>query len=459
MKINLGGPEEKPSHFSVRWLEDTFQRLNALAEKNLEADDDLPIAQHLLLMGIAVFFLIAIIWANFATLDERTKGDGRIIPSSQTQVIQSLEGGIVSKIAVREGERVKKDQLLAQLSDVGASSDLGENRAKYYGLLATVARLEAEAKGAAAPSFSEDVMKNAPDAVQDEMNAFRANQLNIESQISVFSSQSSQKSQEVREIESRMADTQRVLSLAREKKASIEPLVERGSAPKLELLDLESEIARQETELNSLRSSLPRARGGVGEISARIADVRSRAKADAQVKLAQIMIDVNAIQQGMSALQDRKERTELKSPVDGIVKSIKVTTVGGVIKAGDAFMEIVPVDDQLMVEARIRPGDIAFIRPEQEAMVKITAYDFSIYGGLKAKVEDISADTITNEKGESFYRVRLRTDETTMIHNGQTLPIIPGMVTSVDILTGKKTVMQYLLKPFIKTLSDSMHER
>lgn len=459
MKINMGGPEEKPSAGPVRWLEDGFQRLNALAEKNFDTDDDLPVAKHLLLIGITAFFLIAIIWANFATLDERTKGDGKVIPSSQTQVIQSLEGGIVSNIAVREGQRVKKGELLAQLSDVGASSDLGENRAKYYGLLATVARLQAEAKGASAPEFSEEIMKNAPNAVQDEMNAFRANQLNIESQVSVFNSQSSQKSQEVREISERIDDTQRVLSLAREKKASIEPLVARGSAPKLELLDLEAEIARQETELNSLQSSLPRARSAVGEVSASIGQVRSRAKADAQVKLAQIMIDVNAIQQSMGALQDRKQRTELKSPVDGIVKSIKITTVGGVIKAGDAFMEIVPVDDQLMVEARIRPGDIAFIRPGQEAMVKITAYDFSIYGGLKAKVEDISADTITNEKGESFYRVRLRTNETGLRHNGEDLPIIPGMVTSVDILTGEKTVMQYLMKPFIKTLSDSMHER
>lgn len=457
MNINL--EPEKKSHGSIKWLEDGFEKLNALAEKTLETDDDLPLSKHLLLFGIAAFFLIAIIWASFATLDERTRGEGKFIPSSQTQVLQSLEGGIVDKILVREGDKVKKGQLLAQLNDIGATSDLGENRAKYYGLLATVARLKAEAEGASSPAFSDEVMKNAPDSVQDEMNAFRANQLNIENQISVFSSQSGQKSQEVREITERISDTERVLSLAREKKASIEPLVARGSAPKLELLDLESEIARQETELNSLRSSLPRARGGVGEISARIADVKSRAKADAQVKLAQIMIDVNAIQQGMGSLQDRKSRTEIKSPVDGIVKSIKVTTVGGVVKAGEAFMDIVPIDDQLMVEARIRPADIAFIRPGQEAMVKISAYDFSIYGGLKAKVVDISADTIANEKGENFYRVRLRTDQTVLKHKGQELPIIPGMVANVDVLTGKKTIMEYLLKPFIKTLSDSMHER
>lgn len=459
MKLQFGPPEpEKPKNL-LRKLEDKVDRLHAIADKYLDTDDDLPLAQHLLLLGIAAFFLVFIVWANFATLEEVTKGEGKIIPSSETQVIQSLEGGIVDEILVKEGQRVKVGQILVKLRDVAAVSDLGENQAKYYGLMATVARLQAEANGEAVPKFSDDVMKKVPQSVQDEMNTFRANQLQVQSEISVYQSQLSQKEGEVRETGSRISDLQRVISLAREKKSAIEPLVARGSAPKLELLDLDSDIAQKETEINSLQSSLPRARAAVGEINARIRDVTSRARADAQVKLSQTMIEVNALKQATGALEDRKTRAEVRSPVEGIVKDMKVTTVGGVVKPGDAFIDIVPVDDQLLVEARIRPGDIAFLSPGQDAMVKVSAYDFSIYGGLKAELVDISADTIANEKGESFYRVRLRTKETALKRKGEILPIIPGMVTTVDILTGHKTVMEYLMKPFVKTLSESMHER
>lgn len=462
MNIQMGPPPDQntgKTPKAVRWVEDKVDRFHAMADRYLDTDDDLPLAKHLLLMGITAFILIFIIWANFATLDEVTKGEGRIVPSSENQILQSLEGGIVDKIHVREGNKVKAGQILMQLRDVQAGAELGENQAKYYGLMATVARLQAEADGKAVPEFPPEVMEKAPQSVQDEMSAFRANQLQIESQISVFRSQASQKETEVNEISSRISDLRRVIALTREKKAAIEPLVARGSAPKLELLDLESEIAQKETEINSLSSSLPRARAGVGEMNARIHDVTSRSKADAQVKLAQIMIDVNALKQSGGALQDRKTRAEIRSPVDGIVKDMKINTVGGVVKAGEAFIEIVPLDDQLVVEARVRPADIAFLRPGQEATIKISAYDFSIYGGLKAELVDISADTITNEKGESFYRVRLKTDQTSLIRKGEILPIIPGMVANVDILTGHKTVMEYLMKPFVKTVSESLHER
>lgn len=459
MKLQFGPPEpEKPKNI-LQKLEDKVDRLHAMADKYLDTDDDLPLAQHLLLLGTAAFFLVFVVWANFATLEEVTKGEGRVIPSSETQVIQSLEGGIVDEILVKEGQRVKTGQILVKLRDVAAASDLGENQAKYYGLMATVARLQAEANGESVPKFSDDIMKKVPQSVQDEMNTFRANQLQMQGEISVYQSQLSQKESELRETASRVSDLQRVIALAREKKAAIEPLVARGSAPKLELLDLDSDIAQKETEINSLQSSLPRARAAVGEINARIRDVTSRARADAQVKLSQIMIEVNALKQATGALEDRKTRAEVRSPVDGIVKDMKVTTVGGVVKPGDAFIDIVPVDDQLLVEARVRPGDIAFLRPGQEAVVKISAYDFSVYGGLKANLVDISADTITNEKGESFYRVRLRTKETALKRKGEVLPIIPGMVATADILTGEKTVMEYLLKPFIKTVSESMNER
>jgi adhesin transport system membrane fusion protein len=258
-----------------------------------------------------------------------------------------------------------------------------------------------------------------------------------------------------------LADLNRVISLTREEMAMIKPLVDRGSAPKRDVLQLEQQLAQQQSEINGLRSSLPRARSAISEAEARLKDIETTFRTTAQNDMTSALIDVKALEQQMPALQDRKSRTDIRSPVRGIVKDIRIQTSdgSGVIKPGDAIMEIVPLDDQLVVEAQIKPSDVAFLHPGQEATVKITAYDFSIYGGLKGELTGISADTITDEKGESFYKIRITTNENTITRNGENLPIIPGMVASVDILTGEKTVMEYIMKPLIKSLSQAMNER
>jgi len=206
-------------------------------------------------------------------------------------------------------------------------------------------------------------------------------------------------------------------------------------------------------------SAIPRARAAIGEANARINEVKSTARAQAQTELSAKLIEMNAIQKGLAGLEDRKQRADIRSPVNGYVKELKVFTVGGVVQPGQEFIEIVPKDDQLLVEARINPKDIAFLYPEQEGIVKITAYDFAVYGGLKGKVKSISPDAVTDEEGNSFYVVQMLTEENALKRKGEVLPIIPGMVASVDILTGEKTVMEYLLKPFIKTLNNSLNER
>jgi adhesin transport system membrane fusion protein len=231
------------------------------------------------------------------------------------------------------------------------------------------------------------------------------------------------------------------------------------SAPKIELVQMEQEILQQQTELDGVRQAIPRANSAIAEANARIEELKKTTRAEAQTELSNKLGEMNAIKETLGALADRKDRTEIKSPVDGTIKDIKVKTVGGVVRPGDPIMEVVPTNDQLLVEARIKPADIAFIHAEQQAMVKITAYDFSIYGGLKGEVVAISPDSITNEKGESFYHIRVRTYETELKRNGEILPIIPGMVATVDILTGYKTVMEYILKPYIKTLGNAMKER
>jgi adhesin transport system membrane fusion protein len=446
---------------SVRrsWAGDYVSRAKAHAEQFFTTDEELPLSKHILLLSIVAFFVFFFVWASFATLEEVTRGDGKIIPSSEVQSLQSLEGGIVEEFLVREGQEVDKGQTLLRLKDVQASSDLGANRARYLGMLATVTRLQAEAEGKEKVEFPEEVMEGAPESVTEELNAFRANRRKLKGQLEILRQQLSQRKQEVQELTTKLSDTRQVLSIAQEEYDMLKPLVDKGSAPKMELLQLERSIKEKQAELNSLQTALPRARASVEEAKARIEDATSTAQADAQNQLSAKMTEMNAIKETLAAFSERKTRTEIKSPVKGIIKDIKVNTVGGVVKPGEDIVEIVPMDEQLLVEARIRPSDIAFIHPGQEAIVKITAYDFSIYGGLNGEVIDISADTIMNEKGESFYRVRLRTEENTLKRKGEILPIIPGMVTSIDILTGEKTVMQYLLKPFIKTLENAMNER
>lgn len=443
-----------------KWVEDKVDIAAARAEKILMIDhEELPLSRHILLLLIVAFCAIFVLWASFATLDEVTRGEGKVIPSSEIQILSSLEGGVVDEFLAKEGDTVQPGQVLMRLRDIEASSDLGSSRARYLGLLATVTRLQAEAEGKDGVEFAEEVKTGAPQSVAEELNAFNANREKNRGQLDILNQQLTQREAEVRELGSRAADLKGVIGVTRQQRDMIAPAVSRGSAPRMELLDLERSIKEKQAELNGVLSSLPRAKAAVAEAQARIKDIETTAKAQAQAELSAKMTEMNAIKETLAGYQERKGRTEIRSPVEGIVKDIKVNTVGGVVKPGQDVVEIVPQDDQLLVEAKIRPSDIAFLHPGQKAVVKITAYDFSIYGGLTGQLVDISADTIANEKGEHFYRVRVRTDESTLKRKGEVLPIIPGMVAGVDIMTGHKTVMEYLLKPFIKTLRTAMNER
>ncbi len=441
------------------WASAQIEKTHAQLLSLFDTDDDMPLSRHLLFVSIGAFFFIFVIWANLATLDEVARGEGKVVPSSEVQAVQSLDAGIVEEVFVREGDEVKSGQVLIRLSDVEASSDLGANRSRYLSLQAAIMRLQAEAEGKSTVEFSEEVMKGAPSAVTEEINAFRANNQQLQGQLNILGQQLSQREQEVREISMRASDLRGVISLQNQEKEMIAPLVAKGSAPKLELLQLDRTIKEKATELNSVLSSLPRAQSAASEVRARIEDATTSAKAQAQTELAAKLMEMNEIKERLSALGDRKTRKELKSPVNGTVQEITMKTVGGVIKPGDDIIKIVPKDDQLIVEAKVKPSDRAFIYPGQHAVIKITSYDFSIYGGLEGEVVDISADTIEDEKKNSFYRVRLRTYESQLKHRGEVLPIIPGMVATADILTGHKTVMQYMLKPFIKTLDVAFKER
>ncbi len=440
------------------WMTSQLQKAAAHADRVLMTDEDLPLSRHVILIAICGFFLLFFVWATFASLEETTRGEGKVVPSKEIQKLSSLEGGIIDQMMVKEGDEVKEGQIVARLRDVGASADYGSNEARMMGLKAGIARLQAEVEGRM-PEFPADVMEKLPQAVAEEMAAYRANQEKINGQTVIYQQQKSQRSQELSELQIKSSDINGQIAIIRDRKNMVEPLVARGSAPKMELLEFEQQIREKQTELNSVNAAMPRARSAIAEAEARIRDVESSARAAAQTELSAKTSEMTAIEKGLVGLEDKKDRTEIKSPVNGYVKDVKVYTVGGVVQPGQDFIEIVPKDDQLLVEARIKPMDIAFLYPDQPAMVKISAYDFSIYGGLKGKVVGISPDAVTDEKGESFYTVRVMTQENALKRKGEVLPIIPGMVATVDILTGEKTVMEYILKPFVKTIDASMNER
>lgn len=441
------------------WMREQSDRVQAYADRYFMTDDELPLHRHFILVGLFLFFIVFILWASFATLDETARGEGQVIPAGEVQVIQNLEGGIVDAFMFKEGEQVKKGDVIMRLKDVGAQSDLGTNEAKYMGLLAATIRLQAEVDGKETIDFPEDVMKKSPQSVTEELNAFRANREKLQGQLSVLEQQLSQRKQEVSELTTKSNDLSGVIRLSQEEKRMTEPLVAKGSAPRIELIQLERAIREKQTELNGVRAAIPRAQSAIAEAQARIGEMKKSFVAEAQTELTAKTAELNTVKQSLGALEDKKDRTDIRSPVNGTIKDFKINTVGGVVKPGDPIAEIVPMDDNLLVEAKIRPSDIARLRPGLPAMVKITAYDFTIYGGLKGEVADISADTIKNEKGEFFYRVKIRTKENSLKRKGEILPIIPGMIATVDVQTGKKTVMEYLLKPFLKTVENSMNEK
>jgi adhesin transport system membrane fusion protein len=413
---------------------------------------------HVLLLTVLAFLVVFGIWADRAELDEVTRGEGRVIPSRQIQVVQNLEGGIVAAILVREGEIVDEGQVVMRIDNVRAASDYREKKARYLALLAAAARLEAEIHETAV-SFPPEVLTEARELAVGEQDLFASRQARLQDELGILRRQAEQREQELREVKTRLGQLERSHALAVEQLQINEPLARQRIVARAELLKLQREVNDLKGELEQARLAVPRVEAAVREASLRIESAWSTFRAEAQKELGAVRAELAGLREVIVAGEDRVRRTEVRSPVRGTVKQIKVTTVGGVVQPGADLVEIVPLEDTLLVEAQIRPADIAFLRPGLPAKVKITAYDFAIYGGLEGEVEDISADSITDDKGESFYRVRVRTAESQLEKAGEALPIIPGMTAQVDVLTGHRTVLQYLLKPFNRARDRALTER
>lgn len=413
---------------------------------------------YVLSLTICLMLAAFLIWTHFAILDEVTRGMGQVIPSQRVQVIQNLEGGILEETLVRENQIVEKGDILVRISNEMAQSSLKDVASQALEHQAAIARLQAEANGST-PQFSEELKTKAPGAVKDQMAIHQARMDQLNQEMNILRSQYSQRLQEASEMAIRRDQAARDLKLAQEQMGIAKPLMEKNVYPRVEYLSLERSVSSLSGTLQSLNVAIPRTQQAAQETKERQAQRQAEFKATALQQMSQHQVELNSKLHSLAAGQDRVTRTDVRSPVRGTVKQVILNTAGGVVKPGEPILEIVPLDDTLLIEANIKPADIAFLHPGQKAMVKITAYDFSIYGGLEGSVEQISADTIKDQKGDSFYKVKLRTQAAAIVYRGEKLPIIPGMTASVDVLTGKKSVLDYLLKPILKAKENALRER
>ena len=430
-----------------------------LPEVNKALIEDAPRVVRLTIWAIIGFFIFLLLWANFAVIDEVTKGDGKAIPSSKIQKIQNLEGGIISELFVKEGQIVEAGAPLIRLDDTRFASNVGETEADRLSMLLRVERLSAEVDDRPL-NFPEDVLKAVPGQAKSEESLYISRRQQLHDEIGGLQEQLIQRQQELREFSSKQAQYRQQLGLQRQEINMSEPLVAQGAVSPVEVLRLKRAEVETRGQLDATTLAIPRAESAIKEVQRKIDETRGKFRSDALTQLNEARTDLNKAQATGKALEDRVSRTLVTSPVRGIVNKLLVNTIGGVIQPGSDMVEIVPLDDTLLVEAKIRPQDIAFLHPGQEAIVKFTAYDYTIYGGLKAKLEQIGADTITDEdKKTTYYIIKVRTERSHLGTDEKPLLIIPGMVASVDIITGKKSVLSYLLKPIIRARAEALHER
>lgn len=416
---------------------------------------------------IIAFFIGALIWAAFSKIDELARGEGKVIPSEKIQKIQSLDGGIISEILVKEGNFVKKDQALMKIDTTRFQASLDENEQAFFSLQTTKVRLEAEYNLKVKNKnkeliFPADLEKKAPKYVKHQKILFDTRVDEFKSALNILETQLGQKVQELIELESKRDRLVESLNLVDEEFKAIQKFVKAGSKSTIDLITIKKELNTIKGELESTKISIPRAKYAINEAENRILEKLKNFKSEALQELEKINSELKVYESKIISEKDKLDKTVVRSPVNGFIKLININTIGGVVQSGMDLIEIVPQSDILLVEAKIDPKDIAFINPSQKAIVKITAYDFSIYGGLDAKIVEISADSILDKESKtptSYYKVVVKTDRNYLEKDGKKLPIIPGMIASVDIITGQKSILDFLMKPILKTKDDALHER
>ncbi len=432
-----------------------YEFMHSLSSAVLEVA---PTRLRFVLYFWVVTVFVFILWANFALVDEIARGDGEIIPSGENQIIQNLEGGIVEQILVDEGDEVEKGQIVLKINNEKSRSSYSSNAVKADALAAKIARLSAEANNEAFV-INDELNERIPEIIKNEISLYETNKRQLSSKIEGLQERLKQKQQELLEAQTQKKHLKSSYEFIDKEVRMTEPMVAKGVRSKIDFLKLQREANEIESKYESIKKSIPRLESAIIEAQKSIDEARYLFKSEAKVKRNEAIAELRALQEGSIALQDQVTRTVVLAPKKGIVQKLFIHTIGGVIQPGQEIMEIVPSDQALLVRVRIKPSDIAFIYFGQRSIVKFSAYDFSIYGGLEGEVVYIGADTQKDEKENVYYEVRIKTKKNHLSRNGEKLKIIPGMTVNVDIITGQKSVLDYILKPILKTKQYTFTER
>ena len=414
----------------------------------------------LVFAGLAITSFL--LWAAWAEVDEIARGAGKVIPVSKTQIVQTSEPGIVQEISVRLGQAVSKGDLLVQLENVTTQSTLGEAAAKGRALEAQLARLSLKEAGQLDADFKcpEQIEAIDPSVCLNEAQLYNADREAYYNDVGVLRTRVSQKRSELSEVQANITRLQDNIAGVERQLELFAPLQAKQLIAESEVLQTERELTDLKGELSVYRESLPRIREAINEAQLTANNVMIELRQEALAEKAQVLADLSIVKNTIEGAEDRVRRTDIRSPVDGVVNTLDINTIGAYVEPGSVLAGVVPTADTLLVEARISPRDVAFVRAGQKAIVKITAYDFSIFGGLDGEVSNVSADSLVDkESGEAFYIVQIETDRSQLMRNGQAYPIIPGMIAQAEILTGRKSILSYLLKPINKARQEALTER
>jgi adhesin transport system membrane fusion protein len=440
---------------NLEYTEKDYEFMNSLSAAILEQS---PKKMSRVIKLWLITLLAFIVWASFASIDEITRGNGKVIPYGQNQVIQNLEGGIIDSILVHEGQKVKKGEVLLKINNSKTVSSSRTNAMKYNELFAKRLRLYAEANDLPFKGVKTDD-KDLAKQIDLAKKLYNSDKLEFQAKDNALIQQIEQRKQKLREAKAKIKSLKKSLEYVTEEISMTEPMVKEGVKSKVDFLKLKREANGISNDIQAAQLSLPRLQSAIKEYRNKRIEAKQEFINNAKKELNKVTAEIARLKTQQIAYNDQVSRTMVKSPVDGIVQKLFINTIGGVVKPGADLVEIVPTGQKLYLEIKIKPRDIAFIHPGAEAMVKISAYDFSIHGGLKGKVVNISPDTITDKKGNTFYLIHIETDKNYLGTKEHPLEIIPGMTATVDIVTGKKTVMQYILKPILKSKQYIFTER
>jgi adhesin transport system membrane fusion protein len=435
------------SNLSRQWSADADQSI----------EEQKTIRARSLIYGIALTFIVLIIWAGLSPIDEVTRGEGKVIPSRHLQVIQSADGGVIEAVFVDEGEEVKQGDLLVRIDPTRFEANFQEGNVRAFSLSAKVKRLRAQINneplhlniGAAeTPEQAEIILQ--------EKAYYQASLKELSERVAVAREQLKQREQELGEVQARLSAAVKSYRMSTQELQATEPLLSSGAVSEIEILRLKRDQAAADGERLQAAARVRQVKSSIQEAESRQSEVASAMRNQWRAELSEASSQLNSLEKSVAGLADKVRLSEIRSPVNGTVQRVLLNTIGGVVQPGNAIVEIVPSDDRLLVEAKIAPKDIAFLRPGLPATIKLHAYDFSIYGGLSATIQHISADTITDDRDNTFYLVRAVTTDKESAHN---LSVIPGMTAQLDIMTGKKSILAYLLKPLLRAKANALSER